>query len=248
MGSWETLRVIVRDGGHDWQVVLQTDHAGLSGNFARAWADPGPRHDSLTLAAERHDDGWAVWEQAPMVEPETGRPLNFLDVGVPAHLAFYRACIAAVSEQDPYSGLLVSMHGAGIYQQRYGRDPGLSITQAEAHRQLVDAFVDEQEAGYSERIARTGVDEEQRWRDYELLQLYDRLSLYFCMRDVERGEDAELQGYRLEPVAPWRIRMQPFPFRGEPARFSLVRRVVPKDGMREILALPPERTEIVVES
>jgi len=240
--------MIVRDAGVDWQVVLQTDHAGLSGDFARTWAEPGPFHDSLTLAAARHDDGWAVWERAPMVEPKTGRPLNFLDVGVPAHLAFYRACIAAVSEQDAYSGLLVSMHGAGIYQQRYGRDPGLRITQAEAHQQLVDAFVDEQEAGYSARIAQTGVEEEQRWVDYELLQLYDRLSLYFCMRDVERGEEAELQGYRLEPIGPWRIRMKPFPFRDEPARFALVRRVVAKGGKREILALPPERVEIVVES
>lgn len=240
--------MIVRDGGDGWQVVLQTDHAGLSGDFARTWADPGRLHDSLTLAAARHDDGWAVWERAPRVEPKTGRPLNFLDVGVPAHLAFYRACIAAVSEQDPYSGLLVSMHGAGIYQQRYGRDPELRITQAEAHKQLVEAFVDEQEADYSARIAQTGVDEEQRWSDYELLQLYDRLSLYFCMRDVERGEEAELQGYRLHPTGPWRIRMKPFPFGDEPARFSLVRRVVPKDGKREVLALPPERVEIVVES
>jgi hypothetical protein len=68
------------------------------------------------------------------------------------------------------------------------------------------------------------------------------------MRDAERGEDAELQGYRLEPIGPWRIRMQPFPFGGEPARFPLVRRVLPKNGKREILAQPTERVAIVVES
>ena len=240
--------MIVRDRGDDWQVVLQTDHAELSGAFARAWAEPGPRHESLTLAASRHDDGWAVWERAPGVEPETGKPLNFLDVGVPAHLAFYRACIAAVGEQDPYAGLLVSMHGAGIYRKRYGRDPGLSVTRAEAHRQLVDAFVEEQEAHYSERISETGAGEEERWRDYELLQLYDRLSLYFCMRDVDRGEEAEVQGYRLEPLGAWRIRMQPFPFVDRPARFSLARRTVPKDGRCDILGLPVERAEISIES
>ena len=53
--------MIVLDRGSDWQVVLQTDHADLSGAFARAWADRGPRHGSLSLAAARHDDGWAVW-------------------------------------------------------------------------------------------------------------------------------------------------------------------------------------------
>jgi uncharacterized protein DUF3891 len=239
--------MIVRDCGDHWHVVLQTDHAELSGGFARAWAAPGPRHESLTVAARRHDDGWAVWERAPRVEPETGKPINFLDVGVPAHLAFYRACIAAVDEQDPYAGLLVSMHGAGIYRRRYGRDPGLTVTRAEAHRQLVDGFVEEQEAHFPERIAETGVDEDGRWRDYELLQLYDRLSLYFCMRDVERGEEAELQGHRLEPLGPWRIRMQPFPFGNRTARFSLTRRIVPKDGRRDILAFPVERAEISIE-
>ena len=122
--------MIVRDRGDSWQVVLQTDHADLSGALARAWAGRDGRDDSLVIAAERHDDGWAVWERAPLVEPETGRPINFLDVGVPAHLAFYRACIAAVSEQDPYAGLLVSMHGAGIYRQRYGTDLALSLTRA----------------------------------------------------------------------------------------------------------------------
>ena len=182
-----------------------------------------------------------------MVEPRTGRPLNFLDVGVPAHLAFYRACIAAVTEQDAYAGLLISMHGAGIYQQRYGRDPGLSLTRAEDFRALVDAFVHEQEAGYPARIAESGVEDDQRWHDYELLQLYDRLSLYFCMRDVEQGEEAELQGYRLEPNGPWRVRMRPFPFGERPARFALARRIVPKDSRAEILSTPPERVEIFVE-
>jgi hypothetical protein len=239
--------MIVRDRGADWHVVLQTDHAELSGAFARAWAEQGPRHESLTLAARRHDDGWAVWERVPAVDPETGRPLNFLDVGVPAHLAFYRACIAAVSEQDPYAGLLVSMHGAGIYRQRYGRDPALALTRAEASRRLVDAFVEEQEAGYAERMSGSGVGDEERWRDYELLQLYDRLSLYFCLRDVDRGEEVELQGYRLEPVGPWRVRMQPFPFADGPAGFSLARRLVPKDGRRDVLALPVERAELTIQ-
>ena len=239
--------MIVRDRGADWQVVLQIDHAELSGALAAAWAEPSSRHDSLALAARRHDDGWAVWERAPRVEADSGTPVNFLDVGIPAHLAFYRACIAAVGEQDPYAGLLVSMHGAGIYRQRYGRDLSLKLGRAPEYQPLIDAFVEEQEAGYPERMEATGAGDDERWRDYELLQLYDRLSLYFCMRDVERGEEAELQGYRLEPLGPWRIRMQPFPFAEGQARFSLARRLVPKDGRADVLAVPVERAELSIE-
>ena len=232
--------MIVRDTGDSWQIVFQTDHADVSGAMARAWAEQGPHHNSLIVAAERHDDGWAVWEQAPQVD-DAGKPVNFLEVGVPAHLAFYRAGIAAITEQDHYAGLLVSMHGAGIYRQRYGLDPGLGLSRAPEVQDQVAAFVAEQEAKF-------GGDLGEHRGEYELLQIYDRFSLYFCMRDVERGEDAEVQGYRLGPIGPWRIRMQPFPFGGGPARFSLVRRLVPKNGKREILPLAPERVAIVVES
>jgi hypothetical protein len=238
--------VIVRDTGEAWQLVLQTDHADLSDAFASAWADRGPRHDSVVTAARRHDDGWAVWERSPLVD-ETSSPVGFLDVHVPAHLAFYRAGIAAITGEDPYAGLLVSMHGAGIYRQRYGRDPALGLTRAAEVQELVDAFVAEQEAGFDERIAPLGVEEEERWRDYELLQLYDRLSLYFCMRDVEAGEPAEVQGYELEPLGPWRIRMRPFPFEESPARFVLLRRVVAKERRPAILATPPERLDLTIE-
>ena len=61
--------MIVRDLGDAWQVVLQTDHADLSGAFARAWADAAPA-TSLVVATERHDDGWAVWEQSPRVDDD----------------------------------------------------------------------------------------------------------------------------------------------------------------------------------
>jgi len=237
--------VIVRDRGDSWQIVLQPDHAQLSGQFARAWADEVPR--SLAIVAERHDDGWAVWERAPMVDGGTGKPLNFLDVHVPAHLAFYRAGIAAVSDHDAGAGRLLRMHGAGIYRQRYGLDPALGLSRAAEVQDQVDAFVAEQEAAVGGPPA--GDDRGQ----YELLQLFDRFSLYFCMRDAENGEEAEIQGYRLAPVAPWHVRFDPYPFAERPARFTLLRRVLPKrawggDEFREaFFALEPERVEITIE-
>ena len=167
--------MIVRDLGDAWQVVLQTDHADLSAAFARAWATPLP--PSLVVATERHDDGWAVWEQSPRVD-EAGKPVNFLEVDVRAHLAFYRAGIAAITEEDADAGLLVSMHGAGIYRQRYGLDQALGPRPRGRG------------AGRGGRVRRRAGGEVRRrarragWEDYTLLQLFDRLSLYFCMRDA----------------------------------------------------------------
>jgi hypothetical protein len=230
--------VIVRDLGDAWQVVMQTDHADLSAELARAWATP--LTPSLVVATERHDDGWAVWEQSPRVDGD-GKPVTFLDVDVRSHLAFYRAGIAAIAEEDPDAGLLVSMHGAGIYRQRYGLDPALGFARADEVKDDVEAFVAEQEAKF-------GGEPGERWGDYELLQLFDRLSLYFCMRDLEGGEQAELQGYTLAPIGPWHVRLSPYPFGDEVGRFSLVRRLVSKNGRVDVLGTPAEPVEITVEA
>ncbi len=244
--------MLVRDAGDAWQIVLQTDHADLSGQFVHAWRPRPEPFRSLEIVARRHDDGWSVWERAPGLDGK-GRPRNFLDVHVPAHLAFYRAAIQAVTDHDAYGGLMLSMHGAGIYRERYGGQPGLKLTFQDKVQQQVDAFVAEQEAGYSERIAALGIADEERWANYHLLQLYDRLSLYFCMKDLDAGEADDVAGYRLEPLGPWRVRMQPFPFAESPARFALLRRVLPKrpwaqeEFKREFFALEPEPTEIAVE-
>jgi hypothetical protein len=244
--------VIVRDAGGTWQVVLQPEHAELSEEVARAWADRGPRHGSVVLAARRHDDGWATWERSPMVDGD-GKPLSFLDVHVPAHLAFYRAGIAAITDEDPYAGLLVSMHGAGIYRQRYGSDPSLGLTRAPEAQTLVDAFVEEQEAGFPQRMEMSGVDDELRLADYHRLQWFDRFSLAFCLRDWDApGDGFELGAFRLEPVAPWTARVSPWPFAEPELECSLVRRSVPKRAWRQdefreaFFGLPVERVTIRV--
>lgn len=245
--------MIVCDLGDRWQIVMQTDHADLSGEVARRWGQRTERADSLQVAAERHDDGWAVWEQAPMCNPRTGQPLNFLDVGVLAHLAFYRAGIAAITEQDPYAGLLVSMHGAGIYRGRYGLQPDLTLTFADDVREQVDEFVAEQESTFEARDAALGVTAQQRRADYELLQLYDRMSLLFCTNDTLSPPPAELAGHRLEPGGAGTVTMTPFPFDGSEQRFSLIRRLLPRkqwpDGRafrRELFATAPQPTSITV--
>jgi hypothetical protein len=260
--------MLVRDRGDSWQLVLQPDHADLSGQLAVAWggdgfAEPTPR-ESMVLAATRHDDGWGVWDRRPGWDPEREQPRSFLDVPVPVHLAFYRACIAAVTQEDPYAGMMISMHGAGIYNGRYGTQPSLGLSGQAEHKDLVDAFVAEQEGHYGSISAELGVSQEERWANYLLLQMYDRLSLYFSLKDVEAGEADEIgpaptsagenADLRLEPDGAWRVRMTPFPFAQSPARFTLVRRVLPKrryttndELRRDVYGLSPETVEITIE-
>ena len=114
--------MIVRDLGDTWQIVLQTDHADLSAAVRASWATPLAARRSRSRPSATTTAGRSG-SRSPRVDDDGG-PVNFLDVDVRSHLAFYRAGIAAITEQDAHAGLLVSMHGAGIYRQRYGLDPG----------------------------------------------------------------------------------------------------------------------------
>jgi hypothetical protein len=265
--------MIVHESRDSWQLVQQQHHGKLAGQIAAAWGNDhfsAPRRESLVTAAERHDDGWAVWEQWPRLDDQ-GQPLRFFDVLIPSHLAFYRAAIVDIASVDPYAGLLIAMHGAGIYRERYGTQPGLRNNGAERYPDEVEGFVREMEESYPRRMEEAGVSDEERWVDYRLLQTFDRLALYFSGLppleqdqaltighvpvDYEGGE-AELTLTPLAPFehAPTRVRIEPFPFRDSPASFSLERRVLAKDGWDEagyrdaVRATPSEHIELVAES
>jgi hypothetical protein len=255
--------MIVRDTGDAWQIVLQPDHADLCEQFCRDWGSdeltaPAPL-EPLAISSRRHDDGWAVWERSPSLEADTGKPRGFLDVQVPLHLEFYRSCIAAVTDEDSYAGLLVSMHGAGIYRGRYDSQPALKLTHADDVRELVDAFVAEQESGFPDRISGLALAEEERWINYRFLQVFDRLSLYFCMKDLDRGESDVLEpvpsdyagsetAIEIDPLDPWSVSMKPYPFAGSQATFTLDRRLIDKREWPSNLAFRDEFFNTPVET
>jgi len=239
--------MLVRDAGERWQLVMQPDHADLSGQLAEAWggrgfAAPEPL-DSVVRAARRHDDGWAVWDRRPRLGPD-GAPQSFFTVPPPVHLAFYRACVEVVCDEDPYAGLLVSMHMSGLYRNRYDVMPMPAMQLSDEAREQVDAFVAEEEERQVALRRALDVDEAQRWTNYALLQVFDVLSLYCGLADLEAGTPGGCDGVptadggdpvRLElaPLGPWRVRFDPFPFRASPTELTLVRRLVPKRAWRD---------------
>jgi Protein of unknown function (DUF3891) len=70
-------------------VIGQPAHAWIAGQLA--W---GNEHvgtvapwEEVCLTAEQHDMAYALWERAPTLNPQTGRPYSFLDMptNVPAN-------------------------------------------------------------------------------------------------------------------------------------------------------------------
>ena len=177
-------------------LVRQVDHQEQCGAIARAWgndrfARPEP-YAPLALAAEVHDEGWRAWEEAPQVAG--GAPVDFPQIDRPTHVALYRAGIAGAVARDPRAGLLVSLHGQGLYEGRGGLDPGPPTPRAE-RPPAVRAFLAEQDALQAELRRRLGAGpalDAWAWASYRLLQTWDVLSLYLTWRGLAAGRESVL--------------------------------------------------------
>ena len=101
-------------------VIGQPAHAWVAGQLARAWGnehfgDVAP-WEEVCLAAEQHDLAHALWERAPTLNPQTGRPYSFLDMPVNMRLTLVSSASALLLAQSRYAALLVSLHFTGLYE------------------------------------------------------------------------------------------------------------------------------------
>lgn len=230
-------------------VVRQPDHGTQAGLFARAWGNevvPPPEHHrfAIELAARHHDDGWAVWERRPSIDPVTGQPWQFLSLGPREHLPLYRAGIGRAADHDPWVGLLVSMHGAGLYNDRYRtfRLADQSFTPAE--QALVDEFLADMAALQGRLVVAAGhrpvehpADDPEVWQHYLLLQVWDRLSLQYLFRQAADAVIAPAPGVAtgLACRADGRfgLVLDPYPFADDRLTFPVEATLVPDRRYRD---------------
>jgi hypothetical protein len=185
-------------------VVRQPAHGDQTGLIADAWLEAEPAVDSSHrvgrhLAAHHHDDGWALWERHPTIDPSQSRPYQFADLPPAEHIPMYRAGIMRTMQLDPWAGLLAGMHGAGLYNDRYGTYTLQEQKFSPSEQTLVDEFLRDMETMRAGLIGRLGhapvstpQDWPELWHDYLLLQVWDRLSLEFMLSLADDGRIAPL--------------------------------------------------------
>ena len=172
-------------------VTLQTDHMAQSADVARVWGRGdllGPtRPAQAALAARLHDEPWGEQEVHPQIDPETGLPVDFniyffRSPSIPPerHSSFYSRGVDYAAQFDLYAALLISMHASGLYLRRYGidGDPPVDRASIPEYGRNFAASEEARQAVYRQQL---GVSQADIWRDYYLLQLWDRMSLFFCL-------------------------------------------------------------------
>lgn len=208
--------MIIRPNGQTSLFVAQDDHAHQCGEFAGHWKEPVPA--GLALAAAIHDNGWIDWDNNPRVNPETHEMYPFVAIPVDQHQALYRRGIRNAIARDTLTGLMVSMHGCGLYNGRYGVLPGNNPKQFSPEDQpSVDTFLVEQKAIQDELRSKLEVpatDEEvASW--YALLQLWDVISLMVLTREPKHMTIGPVGNHAAITMAPQdkeTVSLSPFPF------------------------------------
>jgi hypothetical protein len=242
VSRWPEGLVLVRQVDHQVQCRLMADAWGNE-DFAR----PEP-YGPLAEAARVHDEGWREWEGAPGVDSD-GEPIDFTDIDRTVHVALYREGIRAAAEADPRTGLLVSLHGQGLYEGRRGLD-GRPVTPREARPPAVRAFLEDQDRVQAELRARI-VDGQlavasaanwhfDDWVDaaYRLLQTWDVMSLHLTWRAQPAGRETVLPrvpravghegvALTLRPVGPRTATCDPWPFGADAVDLPVLSRTIP---------------------
>src|SRR5260370_42026757 len=138
--------MIIQEQGDQLVLIRQTDHAVLSGFFAREWGNaqftrPEP-FASFCLAAAEHDNGWREWELLPGLDLKTRLPYSFTSIPTEEHIALYQRGIERLIKMDHYAVLLVSIHFAELYNRTRATLPGYSSLYFKASgSQLANEFL-----------------------------------------------------------------------------------------------------------
>ena len=160
--------MIVRQTADAFQLITQPDHAALAAAIMEhsvALADH-PRRASILFAVAEHDNGWSEPDAAPLIDPATGVPLDFISAPNDVRQGVWPRGVARLAD-DPWAAALVAQHAIVIFN-RYRSEPAWTqffVEMETMRREMVQAS----ELLLPELLA-----------DYWFLGLGDVISLTFC--------------------------------------------------------------------
>jgi hypothetical protein len=221
-----------------WWLITHPNHAQLAGQFAAAWGNeqfrrPEPR-ERVLHGISTHDDGWAERDAHPSITRQgkpsafstelVGKYSAFEEIDIEEYLAVRDRAVRIIAAEDPYAGLLISMHTYNLLTAHADRS-----TISPEGLALLDDFLQRQREYQQTLAAAIAVDasltptetaEQTILEHFRLLQACDNLSLLTCVAfdapshllhplPLNNGDTAEV---KVHPIGPRHFRLQPWPF------------------------------------
>lgn len=208
--------MIIRTSGPALVFIRQPDHARLARRVMQHCLPllANPRAASILYAVGEHDNGWAEADAAPMVDPQTGQPLDFVNAPAAARQDVWPRGIARLAP-DPWAAALVATHALTIYD-RYRADTAWT------------AFFEQMETRQSDMLRASGGRLADLLADYAFVRLGDLISLVFCTAWTDEQGFAE---WRVSGSGPT-VMVTPDPFGGRTIPLEIAARQLPAQPFR----------------
>ncbi len=238
-----------------WWLITHPDHAHLAGEFATAWGNaqfrrPEPRARVLKGIA-CHDDGWAARDAHPSITRQgkpsafstdlVGKYSAFEEIDLAEYLSVRDRAVRIIADEDPYAGLLVSMHTYNLLTAHADRSTiepeGLALLDEFLYQQRVFQGTLRAAIDSDASLTQREKAEQTILEHFRLLQACDNLSLLACVAysspahllhplPLNGGGVAEVNVSSIEPR---HFRLQPWPFAERELSFHIhARHVVGK--------------------
>jgi hypothetical protein len=206
--------VIVRSAADHLLLITQPDHASLAGRIMAEWRRDdlagSPLRDVILQATREHDNGWVEPDRAPIVEPATGRLLDFINAPEAVRQGIWPRGVERLGD-DPYAAALVAEHALSVYEHYRDRPSWAGF---------FTGMEEMRDASLADAAPRTLADLR---RDYFFVRMGDLASLAFCnaWREPQKLARYEL---RLEGT---NLRFAPDPFDGARVPLTVAARRLP---------------------
>ena len=221
-----------------WWLITHPDHAHLAGDFAAAWGNaqfrkPEPRVRVLKGIAATTTDGrhaMRILSITRQGKPSAfsaelvGKYSAFEEIDLAEYLSVRDRAVRIIADDDPYAGLLVSMHTYNLLTAHADRltiaPDGLSLLDGFLHQQRV--FQRRLKAAIAADTSLTRMDKTKQTilEHFRLLQACDNLSLLACVAFASPAHllhplplnDGGVAEVKVIPIEPRRFRLEPWPF------------------------------------
>ncbi|MEM9159099.1 MAG: DUF3891 family protein [Verrucomicrobiota bacterium] len=225
-----------------WFFTTQADHSVLVGQIAAFWgneqfATPKPLR-SMIIAAAEHDHSWVREDHQGLLKSD-GVPYDFANLPYDRHTSLYAEGARQVASRDVYSGMMVSLHGMGIYNYRHGTDDSMIRPRRnEEDTQIIDSYM-EGEKEYQDQLRRElekthgdYMEDDVFWTNYHLLQVWDRLGILmskyqqedFVIEPAPTDYGGKTTRLSFRSLGECRFAVDPYPFAAPEITFCFIAR------------------------